>query len=391
VERDQEVRQNVHRRGALLWWAFTHATTEVIVVANDLDQSVSRVFKTMVDLLAANPALGASATIKAQEIVLSNGTTIRAIASEYRGAAGARHSLVIFDELWRFDSERAQRLYEEPTPPPTEPDAWVLVVTYAGFLGESTLLEAIYRRGLAGTRVDDRWSYTRRTAWRCSGRTTPRHPWQTPAYYAEQARSLRPTTFARLHRDEWVSAESTFLTAALWDACVTPPTGPLLPTRAAPLFVGVDASTKHDSSAVVAVHWDALEQLVREPHRGHRRALKRFVRAILDLLAPGSRGTRAKGAARGAPRCPVPAPTLRAVDGDVKSAIEAHRAAGSRVPDAWRLVPEHAADARLAEQTLAGMGPSEVSWRLLAARLGQAWETVQGWAREGRGAQDAGA
>jgi phage terminase large subunit-like protein len=37
---------------------------------------------------------------------------------------------------------------------------------------------------------------------------------------------------------------------------VDPTATPLLPTHEYPLFVGVDASTKHDSSAVVAVRWD---------------------------------------------------------------------------------------------------------------------------------------
>ncbi len=249
-----------------LWWAYTHAKTEVIVAANDLEQSASRVFQTMADLLAANPALGASATVRAQEITLSNGTTIRAIASEYRGAAGSRHSLVIFDELWGYDSERAQRLYEELTPPPTEPDAWVLVVTYAGFIGESTLLEAMYQRGLAGTRVDDELELYEADGLAMFWSHTPRQPWQTPAYYAEQARTLRPTTFARLHRNEWVAAESTFLTPELWDACVDVDRRPLLPAREPALFVGVDASTEHDSSAVVAVYWDG-ERLALASHR----------------------------------------------------------------------------------------------------------------------------
>ena len=42
---------------------------------------------------------------------------------------------------------------------------------------------------------------------------TPRQPWQTPDYYEEQAAVLRPATFARLHRNEWVSADGSFITA----------------------------------------------------------------------------------------------------------------------------------------------------------------------------------
>jgi hypothetical protein len=62
--------------------------------------------------------------------------------------------LVVYDEIWGFESEKARRLYEELTPPPTESSAWILIVTYAGFVGESDLFESIYQRGLAARRVD---------------------------------------------------------------------------------------------------------------------------------------------------------------------------------------------------------------------------------------------
>ena len=138
-----------------IWWAFTRPQTEVIVAANDLEQSLGRVFKTMTALCRVNPQLATSTTLRASDIFVSNGTVITAIASEYRGAAGARHSLAVFDELWGYGSENAQRLYEELTPPPTEPSAWVLVVTYAGFAGESKLLETLYQRGLGGQHLDE--------------------------------------------------------------------------------------------------------------------------------------------------------------------------------------------------------------------------------------------
>jgi phage terminase large subunit-like protein len=242
-----------------LWWAFVTASTEVIVAANDLEQSVGRVFTTMADLCRVNPALAASVTVRAEAILVSNGTTITAIASDYRGAAGSRHSLAIFDELWGFSSENAQRLYEELTVPPTERNAWLLIVTTAGFTNESKLLETIYRRGLSGERIDDGlevyqaddlvmfWSHTRRQAWQLGARGE--------RYYAEQGRSLRPSTFARLHRNEWVAAESVFLTPELWDGCVAEGLHPLMPTRAVRVFAGIDASTKRDSSAVMAVYY----------------------------------------------------------------------------------------------------------------------------------------
>jgi hypothetical protein len=204
----------------VIWWGFTVPATEIIIAANDLEQSVGRVFQTVVALLKRNPALAASATIRATSITLSNGTVITAIASDYRGAAGSRHSLAVFDELWGYQLENATRLFEELTPIPTEPDAWILVVTSAGFTEESKLLEEIYRRGLAGTRIDDELECYEAGELFMFWSHTPRQSWQTEAYYAEQARILRPATFARLHRNEWVSPESRFITDQLWDQCV---------------------------------------------------------------------------------------------------------------------------------------------------------------------------
>ena len=214
-----------------LWWSFVNANTEVIVAANDLDQSVGRVFKTMVALCKFNPALGASVTLRATEILVSNGTVITAIASEYKGAAGSRHSLAIFDELWGFSLENAYRLYEELTPPPSEPNAWLLVVTTAGFTNESKLLEALYARGLGGERVDGELEVHRADDLVMFWSHASRQPWQTATYYAEQRRSLREATFRRLHLNEWVSAESSFITPEMWDACVEPSWSPLEPTR----------------------------------------------------------------------------------------------------------------------------------------------------------------
>jgi phage terminase large subunit-like protein len=90
--------------------------------------------------------------------------------------------------------------------------------------------------------------------------------WQTAAYYAAQRRTLRPGTYLRLHENRWASAETAFITPELWDCCVDRTRSPLLPTRHASLFVGVDAATKHDTAAVVGVCWEE-ERLRLARHR----------------------------------------------------------------------------------------------------------------------------
>jgi len=236
-----------------LWWAIITPNTEIIVAANDLDQSVGRVFATMVALIQRNAGLLSLCTIRAEHIIFKNGTLVSAIASDYRGAAGSRHSLVLFDELWGYSLENSQRLFEELTPPPTEQDAWTLIVTYAGFTGESQLLERFYKQGLLGERTDEELETYESPDLFMFWSHTARQPWQTPKYYASQEAILRENTFKRLHRNEWVTSQSTFLTPELYDPCVDPEHRPLLPSRNEDEYVGVDIGLKSDNGAVVRV------------------------------------------------------------------------------------------------------------------------------------------
>jgi phage terminase large subunit-like protein len=248
-----------------LWWALTRHHTEVILVANDEEQATGRVFKTAVDLIEHNKALEGECEVYTSQIRMHNGTTITPISSDFKGAAGSRHSLCIFDELWGFEQEKARRLYEELTPPPSEASAWLLIVTYAGFLGESGLLESIYQRGMSGRRVDKELECYENDELFMFWSHTARQPWQDEKYYEQQRKILRPAQFERLHKNEWLSSESRFIDPSIWDQNVLPglendPTGAL--------FIGIDASVKHDSTALVCVKYAAeSDSLVLADHR----------------------------------------------------------------------------------------------------------------------------
>lgn len=249
----------------VLWWAVTNPNSEIIVTANDLEQSISRVFKTAVALIEQNAALSREADVLSSSIRMNNGTVILPIASDYKGAAGSRHSSVVYDELWGFETEKATRLYEELTPPPTEPSAWVLIVTYAGFTGESDLLESIYKRGMAGNRLDGELECYEAGELFMFWSHTPRQPWQDEAYYSQQRRILRSQQFARLHQNQWVMSESRFISPSLFDQCLAPG---LREDTAGSLFIGIDASVKHDSTALVAVKYDSRsDDLILATHR----------------------------------------------------------------------------------------------------------------------------
>jgi phage terminase large subunit-like protein len=260
-----------------LWWAYTQeAPNEVLIVANDLEQALARVFNALTGLIRNNLVLARSAEVQSRQILLSNGTKILALASEYAGAAGSNHGFTSWDELWGYSSESSRRLWEELTPVPTRRNSIRFITTYAGFEGESRLLWDLYRQGVdkdehpegqAARAHLDLPIFLNTAARLCVyWDHAPRMPWQTPEYYASQRRTLRAGTFLRFHENRWVVAESVFITPELWDGCVNTGRRPLLPSSDHPLFVGVDVGIKHDAAAVVAVWWDT-DKLILACHR----------------------------------------------------------------------------------------------------------------------------
>jgi hypothetical protein len=184
---------------------------EVYCVANDFEQASSRVFQAITRIIQASPLLRNSAKNTSNKIEFeATGATITAIASDYADAAGANPTITVFDELWGYVSERSQRLWDEMVPVPTRKISVRLTVTYAGFTGESTLLEGLYKRAMAGEQIGP-------DLYRAGGMlaywTHQCHaPWQRKPGWIEQMREqLRPNAFLRLIENRWVSSESSFV------------------------------------------------------------------------------------------------------------------------------------------------------------------------------------
>jgi phage terminase large subunit-like protein len=235
---------------------------EAYCVANDLEQAQGRVFQSIKRICEASPHLRREADITQARITFpQTGAVIQAIGSDYASAAGANPTISSFDELWGYTSERARRLYDEMVPVPTRKISARLTTTYAGFEGESTLLEELYKRGLTQPEIAPNlhggdglllfWSHE------------PVAPWQTEAWLAEMRRSLRPNQYLRMIENRFVTDESTFIDVHAWDRCVDPRIGSVPARRSLPIYVGVDASVKHDSTAIVACTWDRKAHLVR--------------------------------------------------------------------------------------------------------------------------------
>jgi hypothetical protein len=90
----------------------------------------------------------------------------------------------------------------------------------------------------------------------------PVAPWQDEDWIERERCSQRPSAFQRQVLNEFAPPQSQFADMGKWDACVQP-IAPVFEDRALAVWVGVDASTKRDSTALVAVHFDKKTQCVR--------------------------------------------------------------------------------------------------------------------------------
>ncbi len=124
----------------LAWGSTQEAPNEILILANDLEQTLARVFKTMEGLIRHNPELQREAEVQARTIYLANGMTATAISGDYAGVAGSNHGFLSYDELWGYVSEASTRLWQGLTPVPTRKNSIRFISTYAGFENESQLL-----------------------------------------------------------------------------------------------------------------------------------------------------------------------------------------------------------------------------------------------------------
>lgn len=261
--------------GAMIasWFSFSGIASnrsEIYLAANDIDQAQGRVYKALKTHIESSPILQKECSkIHERLIELKNGLTINAIAGDYAGAAGSNPELTIFDELWAYKSEAARRLYEETTPSPARMNSLRVIVTYAGIMGESDLLEEIYKYCIPDAHLEENKRkhrdprfpslpvYTRGDSFLYWDHV-PRMPWQTPDYYLSQRNQagFRQSAYLRIHENRWVESEEG-LPMHEWDSCVEMArtlrhyTWPG-PNKNLQIAVGVDASTKKDRAAVTS-------------------------------------------------------------------------------------------------------------------------------------------
>lgn len=237
-----------------LWRAFHSPWGSILVIANDLKQADSRVAYYLRRAIELNPKLSALCRIRGYRISLPNHAYIEAIPIDPTGEAGSNADMIVFSELWGAHSKAQARMWTEATLSPTKfGKSFRWVETYAGFRGESQLLEQLYEQTVEkGERLDDDLEIFRNGQMFALWNTKPRLPWQTPEYYASEEQILDPSEFLRVHRNQWSAGSAArFLPSMLWwdqnrvDL-------PVLDAKT-PLVCAADAGVVSDNFAFVVV------------------------------------------------------------------------------------------------------------------------------------------
>ena len=285
---------------------------EVYALGNDWRQAKERSFKFLRESIQLTPgAIRRSGEIwlpdqwRCQQTkleCLTTGTIVEALSVDAAGEAGAAPDMSVWTEAWGIIPQEAQRFWEEMTPVATKPNSFRMVESYAGYSGESVLLESLYEQGTKGRQVTagelaqiahrekdgERYAdflhafeetggdpsapvpiwvdeNAKLAMYWDTGLAARRMSWQRgpvgEEYYRSEEATTHPLEFNRKHLNLWSAGEGEYIPLSLWDACKED-LPPFLPENKEPVVLGVDAATTGDCFAIVAVtrHPDPARQ-----------------------------------------------------------------------------------------------------------------------------------
>ncbi len=238
--------------------------SSVKLIANDLKQADSRVghyLRESIKLSVKADPSRAQIKIKPSgySIDYPNGSRVEMVPIDPSGEAGGNDDLIVYSELHGWVSKAHQQMWSEMTLSPNKfgkSQRWI--DTYAGYSGQSPILERLYNLGVKeglelepGSEV-----YANATAGLlCVWITRHLLPWQLGdtghRYYEQEASTLLPNEFARLHLNQWVTSTEAFIPPEWWTACQVSPLP--APDKYHEIVVGVDAAVSGDCFGIVAV------------------------------------------------------------------------------------------------------------------------------------------
>ncbi len=266
---------------------------EIYHMGNKLDQAMGRAFKyTKYSIMLSPKEIQDKWELQEKRMrYLPNHSFIQALPVNAAGEAGGNQRLTTWTELHGYTHEEENRMWDELQPVPTQFLSFRFAESYAGYEGESLLLQKYWDMALnEGVRLHDEYPIygvesARLIAYIDTGEEARRMPWQTPSYYEEQTKSEDPTNFRRIHRNEWVGSTESFIPLPTWDALE----GETNPPQGKWISIGVDASVSRDCTAVCATWMDngvvvECESFIIEPSGGQKLDYGTQLAPILEVL-----------------------------------------------------------------------------------------------------------
>jgi len=248
--------------------------TEIYIIANSLEQGEGRVMRDAQFHFEKRIAKNGPRYCKIGQyrIELHNGTFIQVSSQSFKSAAGSRHALTLWDELWGTTSEADRRMWDEMVPIPTIPISLRFVSSYAGFLNESELLWELYLKGVGKDEHEkgqaekipelaDLPCYKNKDTFTYWSHESDL-PWYTQEFLDKQMENERPAAFLRLFLNQWVTTHEEFIPIEWWDRAASTYSAPATlwtehPFRRWPISIAIDAGIMKDSTAMVGVGYDA--------------------------------------------------------------------------------------------------------------------------------------
>jgi len=268
---------------------------EVYVLATTRDQARAVLYDKILYSVTEHPYWGQFCMEVGNEIQFGSlGSIVKCVPNNWRAIEGFNPDAVFVDELHAFTVTGDRRAFDALVIPPTKRGIrWL--TSYAGFEGESVLLEQYWKLAMEGVVVHEtlpiRWNEAA-SLWSFvdQGEEAWRMPWMkgegARGFLASIQADPSPTAFLRFAMNQWASSEQRFIAPEQWDAlevpevALRPPLTPALSpsgyaedrptqegkgkevkeTRA--FVLAADAATKRDCSALVAAAWnDELERV----------------------------------------------------------------------------------------------------------------------------------
>lgn len=240
--------------GVALWQAMRVPYGEVYIIGNDLKQADNRMAQAIRFAINHNPRFARRARIVKNTIYLENETKIESIPVDPKGEAGMNPTGLFWTEAWGAMGTKPELLWSEAALSPTRKgQSFKFVESYAGFEGQSEILERLYKSVIKGgtphPTVPELFTRGSSIGYWCTRRIME---WQlnNQEYYTQEAMDKTPQEYARIHGNEWSTSREAFIPIVWWESCQVSSMPPL---EGQGVIMGIDAAVENDCFAVVIV------------------------------------------------------------------------------------------------------------------------------------------